>query len=530
MKPHSKECGFSGKMGAMTNPQTTDWLDALVEQVQTERPDGPLLVASGHSPSGTYHIGTLREIMTANAIAWALKRAGRDARHVDFVDDFDAFRKVPTAIGVPESWKQYLGQPLRVVPDPFDCHGSYGEHFLTQLHEGLAAIGAMPDETVSGYDAYRSGNYVEQIVAALDKLGEARRILTEVGGRELDGQWSPVQILSDDQSLRQWKFKAWDGAKREVTWVDRDSKTGVVGITDGRVKLDWRLDWPARWAEYQVSVEPFGRDHATKGGSYDTGRVLVKEIFGSSAPLPVPYEFINPLGDTVKMSKSVGNVLTPADALEVMPAELLRYFVVKNRPGRTLIFDSGMGLVKLIDEFAQERESAAAGVAYARAVTKAETISDVAFNHLVAVYQTAQGEVPRVKRILERTGYEAVVREQWPVIERELTFVGNWLDKYAPDSVKFEVRKELPEVELSAEQRVFLSRLADAVEAKALDGQEMHDAIYAAAQGAGVKGGQAFTAIYSVILGQNSGPKAGWFLSELDRDWLVKRLRDGGRS
>ena len=99
----------------MTEPETTDWLDALVERVQVEQPDGPLLVASGHSPSGTYHVGTLREIMTANAIAWALKRAGRDARHVDFVDDFDAFRKVPTAIGVPESWKQYLGQPLRAA-------------------------------------------------------------------------------------------------------------------------------------------------------------------------------------------------------------------------------------------------------------------------------------------------------------------------------------------------------------------------------------------------------------------------------
>jgi len=347
----------------MTTSVTTDWLDALVQQVESERPTGELIVASGHSPSGTYHIGTLREIMTANAIAWALRRAGRDARHIDFVDDFDAFRKVPIGIGVPESWSRYLGQPLRVVPDPFNCHASYGEHYLEQLHDGLAALGAMPDATVSGFEAYQQGSYVEQLTASLDQIEVVRRILGEVGGRKLDEHWSPVQVLSDEKNLREWRFKAWHKDRRTVVWVDKNGKTGEVGIADGRVKLDWRLDWPARWAKYQVSIEPFGRDHATKGGSYDTGKELVRQIFGAEPPLPVPYEFIKPVGATGKMSKSAGNVLTPADALSVMPAELLRYFIVKNRPGRTLTFDSGLELVRLIDEFGRERDSAAAGVA-----------------------------------------------------------------------------------------------------------------------------------------------------------------------
>jgi lysyl-tRNA synthetase class 1 len=69
------------------------------------------------------------------------------------------------------------------------------------------------------------------------------------------------------------------------------------------------------------------------------------------APYPVPYEFINTAGETKKMSKSVGNVLTPKDALEVMPPEILRYFVIKARPSRTLNFDSGLGLYTLIDEY-----------------------------------------------------------------------------------------------------------------------------------------------------------------------------------
>ena len=105
----------------------------------------------------------------------------------------------------------------------------------------------------------------------------------------------------------------------------------------------------------------------------------------------------------------------------------------------------------------------------------------------------------------------------------------NWLEKYAPDSVKFHVQEVLPNVDLSHEAAEFLSKLADTIEAeKDLNGQGMHDAIYAAAEVAGMKTGQAFVALYRVILGQDSGPKAGWFLASLDREWLVRRLQEAG--
>jgi lysyl-tRNA synthetase class 1 len=157
-------------------------------------------------------------------------------------------------------------------------------------------------------------------------------------------------------------------------------------------------------------------------------------------------------------------------------------------------------------------------------------VSRVPFNHLVSVYQAARREPAEVRAILERTGYEAEAQDQWPVIERELEFVSNWLAKYAPDSVKFAVQDKLPEVELSVDQRKFLAKLAETVAAEpGLNGQGMHDAVYAAAEVAGLKPGQAFVALYRVLLGQDSGPKAGWFLASLDHDFLVDRLREGAR-
>lgn len=505
--------------------EAQDWLDQIVSQINEQQPEGEVLVSSGHSPSGVYHIGTLREVMTANAIAWALRRSGRAAKHVDVVDDFDAFRKVPA--GVPEEWSRYIGVPVRLVPDPFSCHESYGEHYLSQLREGLAAIGATPDEQLSGYDMYQEGVLAGQIEAALNGLDDVRRILAEVGGRQLDEHWAPVQIMDDEHNLRRRKFAGWDAKRKMVMWRDRDGQEGEVAIDSGQVKLDWRLDWPARWAKLGVGVEPFGRDHATKGGSYDTGVVLVKEIFGGQAPVPVPYEFILTAGETKKMSKSAGNVLTPQQALDVMPAEILRYFVVKARPGRTLSFDSGLGLYTLIEEYSQARsQPETAAMAYAEATKQAELISKVPFNHLVSVYQAAQGKPQTVRAILDRTGYEQATAEEWPVIERELAFVANWLERYAPDSVRFTVQDELPSVELSSEQARALDHLAHTLEVEAdLTAQGIHDAIYAAAEVADVKASQLFTALYRLLLAQDKGPKAGWFLASLDRPWLVKRLR-----
>jgi lysyl-tRNA synthetase class 1 len=164
---------------------------------------------------------------------------------------------------------------------------------------------------------------------------------------------------------------------------------------------------------------------------------------------------------------------------------------------------------------------------YAHDASNNEMIANVPFSHLVAVYQAAMFDESEVKLILERTGYDEAANAQWPVVQRELTFVKNWLEKYAPENVKFAVADTLPIVELSEDQMAFLKKLALTIETeKDLNGQGMHDAIYAASQVANLKPGQAFEALYKVILGQISGPKAGWFLASLDQAWLLHRLRE----
>src|ERR1700759_3337125 len=98
------------------------WLDKVADQVMAAHPDGEILVSSGVSPSGVYHVGTLREVLTADAIVLALRQRGRDARHVHVVDDLDPLRKIPA--GVDGSYEKYMGMPLCDVPSPDGKAGS----------------------------------------------------------------------------------------------------------------------------------------------------------------------------------------------------------------------------------------------------------------------------------------------------------------------------------------------------------------------------------------------------------------------
>ncbi len=507
------------------------WLDQLAAEIMAAHPRGEIVVESGHAPSGYYHIGTLREILTASAIAWRINQAGRKARHIDYVDDFDAFRKVPA--GVSEEWSKYIGVPLCLVPDPTGKHESWAAWLTSGLYAALSQMGLEP-EVHYAHEEYPAGEFTPYIEAALSNMDQGRQIITTLSKRELPKDWSPVQILSDSNNLREWSFNGWDKDRQVVFWQDKAGKTGEVSYTNGRVKLDWRFDWPARWAKLGVNVEPFGRDHASSGGSYDTGAAIVRDIFDAEPPMPVPYDFINRAGETKKMSKSAGDVVTAEGVLEIMPAEIVRYFILKSLPSRQLFFDQGLGLYNLIDEYAKIEQAVRADEhpefeeAYlvASAQTKEQTISSVPFGHLVQCYQAAKRDEGHTLELLKRSGYEKLVVDEKPVILRELRFVGNWLDTYAPENVKFSVQEQLPEAELTPGQKLFLSHLADTIEReKDLNGQGTHDAIYAAAELAGIKAGQAFVAIYRVILAKDSGPKAGWFLSSLDGQWLVTRLR-----
>lgn len=505
------------------------WLNTIVDELTRRHPDGEIVVSSGVSPSGTYHLGTLREVLTAEVTTMELRRRGRTAKHLHIVDDLDVFRKVPA--NIPSEWERYLGLPLADVPAPDGSEGTYADYFLNDLVVAAKDM-RLSMEIIRANERYRSGYFVPAIEKALGNITSIRKILEDVSGRKLNDQWSPVQIIEDGR-VKNRQFVSIDIDSKEVTYIDKDGAEARASYANGQVTMSWRVDWPARWWLLGVQAEPFGRDHATKGGSYDTGVGIVREVFGTEPPLPVPYNFINRVGDTKKMSKSAGNVITAKELLTILPPEIVWFFILRSAPDKQLFFGEGETLLRLFDEFAELQAKVDKTTAEQQLLelclqnVDQPTVSNVPFSHLVASYQAALRNADATLDIIGRTEHAETVSAQAGTIKRELAFIDNWLNTWAPDDLKFDLLEQANVADFSDLERQLFTNLAEKISAAPNDaeGEWFHLAIYENKDSLGMAPKEMFGALYRLLIGQTSGPRAGWFLSILPRDWLIDRLR-----
>lgn len=505
------------------------WLNTVVDALIKRHPDGEIVVSSGVSPSGAYHVGTLREVMTAEVIMRELKRRGRESRHIHVSDDLDVFRKVPT--GLPEKYSKYLGMPLCDMPAPDGSDQSYADYYLAELPK-VAEDLKLEMEVMRAHQKYREGFFTGMIEQTLTNIDAIKKIIVDVSGRDLNEQWSPVQVL-EDEYLKNRKFISIDKSHKEITYEDKDGQSQTIGYGDGKVKLNWRIDWPARWVLLHVNAEPFGRDHATKGGSYDTGEAIIKEVFGAEPPYPIPYHFINRTGETKKMSKSGGDTITAAQLLELLPPEIVWYFMLKLAPEKQLFFDAGPTLIRLVDEFSELLDKQDKTEAEQQLIDLCtygiddRTVSNVPFSHLVASYQASLKDVDKTLAVIKRTEHAGAAEKDAEIIKKELKFIDHWLEKYAPDDVKFSLADSVNAAQFDSPQKQFMSDLADKImdAPKDADGEWFHKAIYDLQESSGLQSRELFITLYLALIGKTSGPRAGWFLSTLPRDWLVARLQ-----
>lgn len=506
-----------------------NWLNDLIEKIIARQPTGEIIVESGISPSGSYHMGYLREIILCDAVVLELKRRGRQARHVHFVDDLDGFRKVPA--NLPDNYQQYLGKPLCDMPAPDGSGQTYADYCLQDFLNNIQRLGVSMD-VIRAHEKYREGFFAEAIEQTLEKIGQVREILEDVSGRKLDPNWSPIQV-NEGGYLKKRPFISIDTKNKIIKYLDKEDNEQATSYVSGEVKLDWRLDWPARWSLLDVSAEPFGRDHATKGGSYDTGKELVRKIFGGEPPVPIPYNFVNRAGETKKMSASKGNGILINEVINVLPAEISRFFILRSSAEKALFFDPENGVTRLVDEFAEllsktERSESEDQLLYLCLNNiKNTTISRVPFSHLVASYQAALKDEEKTLEIIKRTEYKEVVEQEAHKIIDELHYIDQWLKNWAPEDVKFELQAQINPGEFSEEEKDYFAKLAEKIEIgpKDADGEWFHKAIYDFKDSINIPPKNLFISLYRLIIGKDSGPRAGWFLSILPREWLLARLK-----
>jgi len=131
--------------------------------------------------------------------------------------------------------------------------------------------------------------------------------------------------------------------------------------------------------------------------------------------------------------------------------------------------------------------------------------------------------------MLVRSGYEKELSKFDEILKR-VDYVNNWLQKFAPSQVKFKLQEEVPEIvkSFSPKEKEFLKKLSEKIKERDWQGDELQNFIYTLAQEYEIEGKRAFQLIYLAFLNQTSGPRAGYFLVSLPKDFVVKRLEEAG--
>jgi lysyl-tRNA synthetase class 1 len=334
----------------------------------------------------------------------------------------------------------------------------------------------------------------------------------------------------------------------EFPFVNYSCSCGHEGKADLRKadgKLPWRVDWPARWWFLGVTCEPFGKDHAAAGGSYDTAKMIANEIFEMDTPHPVVYEWIQLKGKGA-MSSSTGVVISAVNMLKMTPPEVFRFFVLRNNPNRHLDFDPGLGILNLVDEYdstektyfgeggedkSQRIEKIEGDLGRTYELSQPFSIPSrlplqIPYRHLVSLVQIKDDFVG-IMDILKRTEQvESLGEEDKKHLSQRAECVKFWLDNFAPDRVKFAIAKETPEMTLEQVHKTYLENLSGKLSEGEWTPDSIHNTIYELAQSQGLKSKTAFQLVYQATLNQKHGPRLGYFLSTLDKEFVVGRLRE----
>ncbi|MBX7081763.1 MAG: lysine--tRNA ligase [Nannocystaceae bacterium] len=510
------------------------WADvAAARTLQAHPEQRPITVAAGITPSGVVHIGNFREVMTVDLVARALRDRGVDVRFLYSWDDFDVFRKVPADAPDRERLERELGRSIAEVPDPWGEHDSYASHHIAAFEASLAPLGIRP-EFIRQSRAYRAGRYAEGIRAALTHAATIRQILNAARERNgarslLPDTWLPLAGFCSGCGHDDLAF-GWDGQWSVHTHCNRCGHEADVDLRQGGgLKLPWRVDWPMRWGFERVCFEPGGKDHSSAGGSYDTAKDIVREVYGWVAPQYVGYDFVTLKGTAGKISSSKGGVVTVADCLEVYEPEVLRWMFASYRPNTEFQISFDLDAIKLYEDYdravrlayeaddgsakdkkrqAARRTMQLASVEH-RPITPGSTPPTVVpFRHLGVVVQIFDGDLDRTVAQLQQSGAIDATPTTVAAARRRAQCAWNWVRDYAPDDFRYRIREQPADSPVPSEAVPLLSRLVQLLrdEAPATLEQALTDQFKRwSAEGIDLK--QLYPVVYDRLLGREQGPK-----------------------
>ncbi len=524
------------------------WADRIASEIRdTRKPSNGkiFIIRDEKTLSGRVHVGSMRGVAIHGLISEVLAEYGIANEFRFERNDFDPFDSIPGYLDA-EMFREHLGKPLYTVPSPESGFKNYAEYFGAEFMEVHKRAGFTPSY-YRATELYQSGKMDAHIKTALERAGDVRRILKEVSGSEKDASWLPISVVCE-KCGKMMTTRAYDydpstslGTGGTVAYAcDRSpddcvpcGHVGRVAPWKGTAKLFWKVDWAAKWVAQGVDIEGGGKDHSTKGGSRDVANHICRELFCQEPPFDIPYEFF--LVGGKKMSSSKGRGSSAKDMCDLFPPEVFRLALIGKDIREQIDMDpSGESVPRLYDWYDELGEGVREGKAddYSRLFALCELPEKRAA--LTAPWHMRFREVAVIVQMAHLSLGEEAARAKGSVLTEDeacalaerARYAKFWLTAYAPEEFKYELQEDMPQVKLSDAQKKALGALHDFLQSGDRTGEDLHLRLHELKTEIPIQPKELFQAIYRIFLNRDSGPKAGWFLAGLPRDFVITRLNE----
>jgi lysyl-tRNA synthetase class 1 len=286
---------------------------------------GKIILQTGYGPSGLPHIGTFAEVARTTMMVNAIKTIiDIPTEIITFSDDMDGLRKVPDNIPNKEILEKNLHKPLTSIPDPFNKYASFGEHNNEMLKSFLDKFN-FNYTFKSSTENYKKGVFNKTLLLVLEKYEQIMEIIIPTLGKERQKTYSPfLPICHETGKVLEVPIIEFNKKEGKIIYRNNDQDIETE-ITNGKCKLQWKVDWAMRWYTFDVDYEMYGKDLIESA-------ILSSKIcktLGKKNPNGFAYElFLDDKGE--KISKSKGNGITIEQWLKYASPESLALYMYQN--------------------------------------------------------------------------------------------------------------------------------------------------------------------------------------------------------
>ncbi len=539
----------------MSDLDNVHWIDKIAEwlrhELEKRGPKEYYVFNGGLSVSGLQHVGRLRgEVILPEVLRRILEKKGFKIKQLLTLytqDPWKGKKEQLEQFSNVEEAKKYIGWPLIRVPDPKGCHSSWVEHYWSDFGPYIKEFTDGKIEVVYTHELYKNKlkEFSKEVIKLKDKV---REVINKYRGRKpYPQQWIPVEPRCS-RCGRIDSTEALEINDDKIRYRCRNcGNEGWANFEDS--KLNWRLEWVGVWKVLNVDFEPYGKDHATPGGSRDSCVDLALNVFGFEPPAGIWYEWVSlRVGKTeADMTSSGFKGITPKEWLRVAHPQILRFLFLLQHPQKKVVID----LMQIPQYYEQYYEAE-------RVYFKAESTGDKKRDaYLSRTYELSHPQEPPKKlpsqppyahvailsqivpegmeeealRRLKKTGHLPEAPDDYSLrwTKELLAKARYWVKTYGPEYLKFEIPEKISEsVKRMIKRPEKLRALADMLESlKEWKEESIKNALIEFGKDMDRKERREFYQdFYLAIIGKKEGPRAAPLLSLLSKEWVISRLRE----